>query len=67
MAVIWPLHGSLRTITLSTSHHAIQRQPHNLCKQLADLVFRELDFGGELQDCKKGFWIFCVEEFRCEF
>jgi hypothetical protein len=48
MAIIWTLHSSLRIVTLSVSHHAIQRQPHDFRKQLTDLVFRESVFGGEL-------------------
>jgi hypothetical protein len=48
MAIIRSLHTSLRIIALSIRLHTIQRQAHNLRKQLADLVFRELVFGREL-------------------
>lgn len=48
MTIIRPLHTGIRVVALAIRYHAIKRQPHDLRKQLADLVFRELVFRGEL-------------------
>ena len=60
MAIIRPLHSCPGIVALGIRFHAIQRQAHDFAEQLADLVFRELVFGGELKDGREGCFILCV-------
>lgn len=50
VAVIRPLCLGVRIIALRVGLHPIERQPHDLREELADLVLGVAVFGGELQD-----------------
>jgi hypothetical protein len=50
MTIIRSLHASLGIITLCICNHLIEGRAHDIGKKLADLVFREPVFGGEMKD-----------------
>lgn len=66
MTVIWPLHAGFGITAPSVCNHTIKRQAHDLSKQLADLVFSEFVFGGEVEDLWEGGLVFGLEVFGCD-
>lgn len=64
MAIVRPLHRSIRVVSLGAGLDGRDRQAHDLGKGLADLVLCELVFGGELEDLRQCGPLFGVEIFR---
>lgn len=66
MTIIRPLHTRTRIIALCIRNHSLKRQPHDLRKDLADLVFSHLVFRGELEDGRQAGFVVCCEKFGCD-
>jgi len=64
MAVIWSLNAGIWIIAFCVCLHTIQGQAHDLCKQLADLIFCVVVFGRELEYGRQSRFVFSLEVFN---